>query len=87
MYIDRVIKEDSKMVESWKGVADGMLVFVSFQTSTTSRTSPFNLQIIDWSLLCCDRDFAISVFLRHSAPAKHVRFIISHISTSTLLTS
>jgi Family of unknown function (DUF6535) len=35
MYIDRVIEEDSKMVESWKGDADGMLVFVSFQTSTT----------------------------------------------------
>jgi hypothetical protein len=88
MYIDRVIEEDSKMVESWKGDADGMLVFVSFQTSTTSRTSPFNLQIIDRSLLCCDRDFAISVYLRYSPElAKHVSFFISYISTSNLITN
>jgi hypothetical protein len=28
MYLDRAIAEDKKMVESWKGDADGMLVFV-----------------------------------------------------------
>ena len=79
MYIDRVIEEDSKMVESWKGDADGMLVFVSFQTSTTSRNSASNLQLLDWSLLCCNRDFAISVYHGHSADlTEHVSFL-SHI--------
>ena len=67
MYIDRVIEEDNKMVESWKGDADGMLVFVSFQI-TTSGTSAFDLQIIDWSLLCRDRDFVICVSPGYSAP-------------------
>jgi hypothetical protein len=28
MYLDRVIEEDKKMVDSWKGDAEGMLVFV-----------------------------------------------------------
>jgi hypothetical protein len=28
MYLDRAITEDKKMVESWKGDADGMLLFV-----------------------------------------------------------
>ena len=42
MYIDRATEEDSKMVESWKGDADGILLFVSFQT-TISDTSAFNL--------------------------------------------
>src|SRR6266705_6375866 len=37
MYLDRVIEEDRRMVESWKGDADGMLVFVGLQT--TSHTS------------------------------------------------
>ena len=31
MYIDRVLEEDSKMVQSWKKDADGILVFVSFR--------------------------------------------------------
>jgi hypothetical protein len=66
MYIDRVIEEDKKMVESWKEDADGILVFVSFQTAT-SGTSAFNLEVIDWSLLWCDRDFAISDCLGYSA--------------------
>lgn len=29
MYIDRASEEDKNMVESWKGDAEGMLVFVS----------------------------------------------------------
>lgn len=28
MYLDRAIEEDTDMVESWKGDAEGMLVFV-----------------------------------------------------------
>ena len=63
------------MVESWKGDADGMLVFVSFQI-TTSGTSAFNVEILDWSLLCRDRNLAGGVYLGYSAePAKHVSFL------------
>ncbi|KAI0271105.1 hypothetical protein BGY98DRAFT_215742 [Russula aff. rugulosa BPL654] len=36
MYIDRVIEEDSKMVESWKGDADGMLVFTGLFSAATA---------------------------------------------------
>jgi hypothetical protein len=31
MYLDKVIEEDRRMVESWKGDADGMLTFVGLQ--------------------------------------------------------
>jgi Family of unknown function (DUF6535) len=31
MYLDRAIAEDKKMVEGWKGDAEGMLVFVRLQ--------------------------------------------------------
>jgi hypothetical protein len=37
MYINRVIEQDNKMVESWKGDAEGMLLFVSSQTSSLPR--------------------------------------------------
>ena len=43
MYIDRVIEDDDKMVKSWKKDADGILVFVSFQTAT-SATSTSNFE-------------------------------------------
>ena len=33
MYLDRVIEDDRRMVESWKGDADGMLVFVGLQNT------------------------------------------------------
>jgi hypothetical protein len=29
MYLDRAIAQDKEMVESWKGDAEGMLLFVS----------------------------------------------------------
>jgi Family of unknown function (DUF6535) len=41
MYLDRAIEEDNKMVESWKGDADGMLVFVGHQT--TSHVFAYNV--------------------------------------------
>jgi hypothetical protein len=31
MYLDRAIEDDMKMVECWKGDAEGMLVFVRLQ--------------------------------------------------------
>jgi hypothetical protein len=36
MYLDRAIAEDKEMVESWKGDAEGMLVFVSLPTTSAS---------------------------------------------------
>jgi hypothetical protein len=34
MYLERAEEEDIKMAESWKGDADGMLVFVSLRTTS-----------------------------------------------------
>ena len=50
MYIERALAEDIRMVESWKGDAEGMLVFVRLQTPP--HTSVYNLEIVDRSLLC-----------------------------------
>ncbi|KAI0271106.1 hypothetical protein BGY98DRAFT_1067542, partial [Russula aff. rugulosa BPL654] len=36
MYLDRAIEEDNKMVESWKGDADGMLVFTGLFSAVTA---------------------------------------------------
>ena len=36
MYLRRVKEEDSRMAESWKGYADGMLVFVSLRAPSHS---------------------------------------------------
>ena len=41
MYLDRTITEDREMVESWKGDADKILVFVSLQC--ISYTSAYDL--------------------------------------------
>jgi hypothetical protein len=65
MYLDRVIEDDRRMVESWKGDADGMFVFVGLQTA--SHTSAYNLEILDWSLLCRGRSIASSVYPGYSA--------------------
>ena len=65
MYLDRAIAEDKRMVESWKGDADGMLIFVGL--STTSNTSAYNLENTDWSILCCSCGIARSVRPEYSA--------------------
>ena len=36
MYLRQAMEEDSKMAESWKGYADGMLVFVSLRPPSHS---------------------------------------------------
>jgi hypothetical protein len=54
MYLDRAIAEDKKMVESWKGDAEGMLVFVRLRI-TLPPILVYNIEIVDWSLLCCGR--------------------------------
>ncbi len=33
MYLDRAFSEDKNMIESWKGDADGMLLFVSLHAT------------------------------------------------------
>jgi hypothetical protein len=64
--------EDKEMVESWKGDADGMLVFVRLYT--TSHNSAYkNLEIVGWSILSCGRNVACSVYPGH--PAKHARHL------------
>jgi hypothetical protein len=75
VYLERALVEDKNMVESWKEEADGTLVFVGLQT--TSHTSAYNVEIIDWSILCCGRGIARTVRPECSAePAGH----ISHLS-------
>ena len=65
MYFDRANEEDKKMVECWKGDAEGMLVFVSHQT--IPLTSAYNLEVVDWSLLCCGRRITRIITPNYSA--------------------
>jgi hypothetical protein len=74
MYLDSAFIEDKKMVESWKGDADGMLVFVRHQI--TSLDSVYDVGIVDWSILCCGRGIACSVYPEYSAElARHCSFL------------
>jgi hypothetical protein len=74
MYLDKVVEVDKKMVESWKEDTEGMLTFVGLQT--TSHTSAYNLEIVDWSLLCRSRSIACSVYPRYSAePPEHLSIL------------
>ena len=71
MYLERAYEEDKTMVECWKGDAEGMLLFVRLQT--TSHTSAYNLEIVDWSLLCCSRGITRNIRPNYSAqPAGHL---------------
>ena len=60
------------MVESWKGDAEGMLIFVRLQT--TSHTSAYNLEIVDRFILCCSRGIARTV--RPESPAEPTGHLI-----------
>ena len=82
MYLDRAIEEDNKMVESWKGDADGMLVFVGHQT--TSHVFAYDVQIVDWSILRCGRGIARSFNPEYCAkPAKRLPFLsCTHLSAT-----
>ena len=76
MYLDRVIEEDRMMVESLKGDANGILIFVGLHT--TSHTSVYKLEIaiVDWCLLCRGRSIAYSVYPGYSAElAGHLSFL------------
>ena len=85
MYLERAIEQDNKMVESWKGDADGMLVFVGLQA--TSHTFAYNVEIVDWSILCFSRGIARSVRPQYSAkPAGHHKFLSrTYLSTTEWL--
>src|SRR5882757_10040780 len=74
MYLDRVVEGDRRMVESWRTDIEAMLTFVGLQT--TSHTSAYNLQILDWSLLCRGRNIACSDYPGYSAePTGHLSFL------------
>jgi hypothetical protein len=74
MYLDGVIEEDRRMVENLKGDANGLLTFVGLQT--TSHTSVYNLEIVDWCLLSRGRSIACSVYPGYSAElAGHLSFL------------
>ena len=74
MYLDRVNERDRMMVESWKGDAEGILTFVCLQTA--SHTSAYNLEILDWSILCRGRSIACGVCPGYSAElAGHLSFL------------
>ena len=74
MYLEKVNEEDSKMVESWKDHADGMLNSVSFQVMF--HIFAYNLEIVDWSFLCRGCSIACSVDPGYSAElAGHLSFL------------
>jgi len=56
MYLDLAEEEDKTMAESWKGDAEGMLVFVGHRR--TSHTFSYNIENADRSVLCCRRSVA-----------------------------
>jgi hypothetical protein len=61
-------------VKGWKEDADGMLTFVGLQTA--SRTSAYNLEFVDWSLLCRGRSIAFNLYPGYSAELTgHLSFL------------
>ena len=50
MYLERAEEEDVKRAESWKGDADGMLVFVGRRLHLQCR---YDIENVDWFVLCC----------------------------------
>jgi Family of unknown function (DUF6535) len=74
MYLERAEEEDRKMVESWKGDADGMLVFVRF--CPIFRTFAYNAGIVDWFIFRCCCRTARNICPGHSAElAGHLSFL------------
>ena len=70
MYLDMAKEEDETMAESWKGDADGMLVFVGLRPA--SHTLSYNMENSDRSVLCFRRSVARGDRPRYSTePARH----------------
>ena len=65
MYLDLAEEEDKTMVESWKGNAEGLHVFVGLRP--TSHTSAYDVENADRSVLCCRRSVARGDHPRYSA--------------------
>ena len=83
MYLNKVIEEDRRMVESWKGDADGMLTFV--RVHTASHNFAYNLEIVDWSLLCCGRGFTLIILPNYSAQLAGHIIILSRTTLSAII--
>ena len=76
MYLDRTITKDKEMVESWKGDADNILVFVGL--SFTSYTAADNVLFLDWCILCYGCSIACIVCPEYCAePAEHLSLLSS----------
>ena len=84
MYLDRAIAEDMKLVECWKGDAEGMLVFVRLQTTPFPHTSVYNLEIVDWSLLCCGCGITRIIRPNYSAQRAGRLVVLSRTSLSAV---
>ena len=65
MYLDRTILDDREMVEGWKGDADKILIFVGLHA--TSYTFTYNVEFVDWCILCHSRGIARSVGPKYAA--------------------
>jgi hypothetical protein len=52
MYLERAEEEDRKRAESWKGDADGMLVFVG-RPRRLHLQCGYNIENVDWFVFCC----------------------------------
>ena len=53
-----------------------MIVFVRLQTPSSLHTSVYNLEVVEWSLLCCGRDITLIIRPNYSAqPAGHLVFL------------
>ena len=82
MYLDRTITKDREMVESWKGDADKVLVFVSLHC--ISHTSTYNLEFVDWCVLCYGCGIARIVRPEYRAePAGHLSVLSSTYLSAT----
>ena len=74
MYLNRAKEEDKIMAESWKGDADGMLVFVSLHPTSLAIAS--NFENVDWFILCFRCGIARRDHPGHSAkPAGHISLL------------
>ena len=81
MYLDRTVLDDINMVESWKGDADKILIVVGLQT--TSYTSAYNVEFVDWCILCYGRGLLVLPLpnIQQSPPATPIQvFYLAHIS-------
>ena len=60
MYLKLAEEEDEKMTENWKGDADGILIFVSRQSTCRASTRIYP-EAEDWFILCYRRGIRCSI--------------------------